>query len=105
MMTIDIDTISGVPLSGELNRARPNTSVQTTKPSRKMITAAAASNTRTTLAFRCSSTGRPPSKLTAGDRSAAARCVCRTLFDLIANRPLVAELLGFLDRQLEHLRA
>ena len=44
MMTIDIDTISGVPLTGELKRARPNTSAQTRKPSRKMITAAAASS-------------------------------------------------------------
>ena len=44
MMTIDIDTISGVPLTGELKIARPITSVQTRNPSRKMITAAAASS-------------------------------------------------------------
>jgi hypothetical protein len=60
MMTIDIDTISGVPLTGELKMARPNTSAQTRKPSRKMITAAAASNPRTILAFRSSSTCPPP---------------------------------------------
>ena len=42
MMTIDIETISGVPFTGELNSARPKMSAQTRKPSRKMITAAAA---------------------------------------------------------------
>ena len=51
MMTIDIDTISGVPLTGELKMARPITSAQTRKPSRKMITAAASSSARTIQAF------------------------------------------------------
>ena len=44
MMTIDIDTISGVPLTGELNTARPKMSAQTRNPSRKMMTAAPASS-------------------------------------------------------------
>ena len=44
MMTIDIETISGVPLTGELKIARPKMSAQTRKPSRKMMIAAAASS-------------------------------------------------------------
>ena len=55
MMTIDIDTISGVPLTGELKNARPKMSAQTRNPSRKMITAAAASSSRTIRAFKFSS--------------------------------------------------
>ncbi len=51
MMTIDIDTISGVPLSGELNTVRPITSAQTRNPSSKMIAAAAKSRMRTIQAF------------------------------------------------------
>ena len=47
MMTIDIETISGVPFTGELKSARPKMSAQTRKPSRKMIAAAAASSSRT----------------------------------------------------------
>ena len=37
MITIDIETISGVPLTGELKIARPMTSAQTRKLSRKMM--------------------------------------------------------------------
>ena len=54
MMTIDIETISGVPFTGELKIARPKISAQTRKPSRKMITAAAASSSRTTRALSAS---------------------------------------------------
>ncbi len=59
MMTIDIDTISGVPLSGELKTVRPMTSVQTRKPSRKMNTPAASSRARTIQAFMSRSTSSP----------------------------------------------
>ena len=55
MMTIDIDTSSGVPLTGELKSARPKMSAQTRNPSRKMMTAAPASRSRTTRAFKFSS--------------------------------------------------
>ncbi len=56
MMTIDIETISGVPFTGELKIARPKMSAQTRKPSRKMMIAAAASSSRTTRALRSSIT-------------------------------------------------
>ncbi len=59
MMTIDIETISGVPLTGELKIARPKMSAQTRNPSRKMIAAAAASSARTMRAFRSSSIAVP----------------------------------------------
>ena len=55
MMTIDIDTSSGVPFTGELNSARPKMSAQTRNPSRKMMAAAPASRSRTTRAFKFSS--------------------------------------------------
>ena len=51
MITIDIDTISGVPLTGELKTVRPTTSAQTRKPSSRMITAAASSSMRTIQAL------------------------------------------------------
>ena len=58
MMTIDIETISGVPLTGELKIARPKMSAQTRNPSMRMIAAAATSSTRTILAFKsCSMCG------------------------------------------------
>ena len=43
MITIDMDTISGVPFTGELN-ARPKTSAQTRKHSRNASTAAMTSS-------------------------------------------------------------
>jgi hypothetical protein len=43
-MTIDIDTISGVPLTGELNAVRPTTSATTRKLRRKARVAAKASS-------------------------------------------------------------
>ena len=48
-MTIDIETISGVPFTGLLKRTRPTTSAQTRKPSRNVIVAAAASSRFTNL--------------------------------------------------------
>ena len=52
MITIDIETISGVPLSGELKMLRPMTSAQTRKPSSKMIAAGAPAAARTISAFK-----------------------------------------------------
>jgi hypothetical protein len=43
-MTIDIDTISGVPFTGELNAVRPTTSATTRKLRRKARVAAKASS-------------------------------------------------------------
>src|SRR5450631_1616222 len=105
MMTIDIDTISGVPFTGELKKPRPMTSAQTRKPSRKMITAAAASSTRTIQAFNFSNNCRPR-KHTAGGRTDQPPVpIRRTLLDLITHRPFVAVVLGGLQRGLQHLRA
>ena len=54
MITIDIETISGVPLTGELKSARPKMSAQTRNPRQKMIAAAAASSARVIRALRLS---------------------------------------------------
>ena len=54
MITIDIETISGVPFTGELNTPRPITSATTRKPSRKMIAAATASRVWTRRVTNCS---------------------------------------------------
>src|SRR5687767_3943913 len=80
MMTIDIETISGVPFTGAPNTPRPTTSATTRKLSRKASVAARASRALATLSLHRFS----------------------NLFDLVAYRPLVAELLGFLERQLQH---
>src|SRR5688500_10308927 len=80
MMTIDIDTISGVPLTGAPNAARPTTSATTRKLRRKASVAAKASSAFATQSLHRSS----------------------NLFDLVAYRPLVAELLRLCERDLEH---
>src|ERR1039457_293866 len=99
MMTIDIDTISGVPLTGELNTTRPITSAQTRKPSRKMITAAHTSRARTVQAFMFLSKGisraRWGGKRQATDHAAARRT--SELLDFIAHRPFVLIVLGGLQ--------
>src|SRR5918996_1705749 len=81
MITIDIETISGVPLTGAPNAVRPTTSATTRKLSRKAIVAAKASR-----AFATRSLQRFSKKL----------------LDLVAHRPLVAELLRLFQRELEH---
>src|SRR3970040_1344668 len=81
MMTIDIETISGVPLTGAPKAVRPTTSATIRKLSRNARVAAKASN-----AFAVTSLQR-----------------FSKLFDLVAHRPLVAELLRLLERELEHL--
>src|SRR5688572_16463428 len=81
MTTMDIDTISGVPLTGLLNTVRPTTSATTRKLRRNASVAAKASR-----AFAVRSLQR---------FSKAA------LLDLVAHRPLVAELLRFLQRELQ----
>jgi hypothetical protein len=45
MITIDIETISGVPLTGLLNTTRPMTSATTRKLRQNVSTAATASRT------------------------------------------------------------
>src|SRR5688572_1391629 len=85
MMTIDIETISGVPFTGELKTVRPTTSATTRKLRRKASVAAKASN-----AFAVRSLQRSSKLL---------------LLYLIPHRPLMAELFGLLQRELEHLAA
>src|SRR5688572_14568972 len=81
------DTISGVPLTGRLKPTRPMTSAQTRKQSRKASVAATTSSTCAMRSLIFSITG--------GARRFR-------LLDLVTHRPLVAELLGFLERELQH---
>jgi hypothetical protein len=69
MITIDIDTSSGVPFTGELNKARPKMSAQTRNPSKKMMTAAPASRSRTVRALRFSNMRRDLTEPAAGIES------------------------------------
>ena len=55
-MTIENETISGVPFTGLLNTTRPITSAQTRKHSRNASTAAIVSSARAIHSFRRSST-------------------------------------------------
>src|SRR5690606_22807339 len=88
MMTIDIETISGVPFTGELKSGRPATSATTRRVRRNGRVAAKACSTFAVRSVqRCSNSSL---------RS-------RALLDLVPDRPLVAELLGFLERDLQDL--
>src|SRR5687768_18608719 len=81
MMTIDIDTISGVPLTGAPNAVRPTTSATTRKLRRKASVAAKASS-----AFA----------------SQSLQQFSKSLLDWVTHRPLVAELFRLCERDLEH---
>src|SRR5215213_4440876 len=90
MMTMDIDTISGVPLTGAEKTVRPTTSATTRKLRRKASVAAKASIALATQSLQ---------------RFSKMPLLAPALLDLVAHRPLVAELFRLLQRRLEHLAA
>src|SRR5919106_2800022 len=81
MITIDIDTISGVPFTGLEKTVRPTTSATTRKLRRKARVAAKASKAFAVRSLQRSS---------------------KTLLYFVSHRPLVAELFRLLESDLEH---